>query len=257
VDHINRSFFFVLILIFSLGCKESSESTQSYIIDANGAIVRMDTSMKNIYLVFTGHEFADGFEVIRETLSKHNIKAAFFFTGDFYRTPSFKELINILKEDGHYLGAHSDKHLLYCTWEKRDSLLVNKDEFVKDLKDNYYEMTIYGIKKEDALYFMPPYEWYNLEISKWTKEIGLTLFNFSGGTSSNQDWTYPELGKSCISSDTIFNRILLYEKEYGMNGFIFLSHIGTDPRRTDKFYYKLDSLIGILQDKGYTFKRID
>jgi peptidoglycan/xylan/chitin deacetylase (PgdA/CDA1 family) len=257
MNQIRRPILFAGILICWFACNTNHELTESLIIDDHGAIVRMDTTKNNIYLVFTGHEFADGFDVIRETLAEHDIKAAFFFTGDFYRNPSFNKLINILKQDGHYLGAHSDKHLLYCTWEKRDSLLVSKAEFVKDLKDNYKEMARFGIKREEALFFMPPYEWYNLEISKWTEEMGLTLFNFTGGTSANQDWTYPELGKTYISSDSIFNRILNYEKTYGMNGFILLSHIGTDPRRTDKFYYKLDSMIGILKHKGYSFKGID
>ena len=162
-----------------------------------------------------------------------------------------------MKTEGHYLGAHSDKHLLYCTWEKRDSLLVSQEVFNKDVLDNYEEMEKFGIAKEDALYFMPPFEWYNLEISKWTSQLGLTLFNFTGGTSSNQDWTYPELGKAYISSDTIFKRIIMYEEDRGMNGFIFLSHIGTDPRRTDKFYHKLDQLIEYLMDKGYSFSRIE
>jgi len=249
--------FIFIIFLYCLGCADKAKQAEPYVIDDHGAIVRMDTTKKEIFLVFTGHEFADGFEVISATLSKHDIKGAFFFTGDFYRKTSFKELIQSLKKDGHYLGAHSDKHLLYCTWEKRDSLLVSKSEFRTDLENNYKEMSYYGIKKENAIYFMPPYEWYNLEISKWTAEMDLKLFNFSGGTSSNQDWTYPELGKSYISSDTIFNRILRYEEKYGMNGFILLSHIGTDHRRTDKFYYKLDSLIEMLKDKGYSFKRID
>jgi peptidoglycan/xylan/chitin deacetylase (PgdA/CDA1 family) len=146
---------------------------------------------------------------------------------------------------------------LYCTWEKRDSLLVSHEVFNKDVLDNYAEMEKFGITKDDAPYYMPPYEWYNLEISDWTSQIGLTLFNFSGGTSSNQDWTYPELGSTYISSDTIFNRVIRYEEAHGMNGFIFLSHIGTDPRRTDKFYNKLDELIGYLKEKGYSFSRID
>jgi len=246
-----------IIPFFFFGCIDKPEYSSLYVIDDHGAIVRMDTTKKEIFLVFTGHEFADGFEVIHASLKKHNIKAAFFFTGDFYRNPSFEGLIHTLKEDGHYLGAHSDKHLLYCTWEKRDSLLVSSSEFRIDLENNYKEMAKYGIEKEDALFFMPPYEWYNREISKWTTEMGLKLFNFTGGTSSNQDWTYPELGKSYISSDTIFNRILTYERRYGMNGFILLSHIGTDPRRTDKFYNSLDNLIENLQDIGYSFRRID
>jgi peptidoglycan/xylan/chitin deacetylase (PgdA/CDA1 family) len=240
-----------------MGCDEKKDVNRNYIVDEHGAIVRMDTTKKTIYLVFTAHEFADGYSVIHETLSRHNIKASFFFTGDFYRTPEFRDLIRELKSEGHYIGAHSDKHLLYCTWEKRDSLLVSQEVFNKDVLDNYAEMEKFAIKKDDAPYYMPPYEWYNLEISNWTSQLGLTLFNFSGGTSSNQDWTYPELGRTYISSDTIFNRVMRYEKDHGMNGFIFLSHIGTDPRRTDKFYNKLDGLIGYLKEKGYSFSRID
>jgi peptidoglycan/xylan/chitin deacetylase (PgdA/CDA1 family) len=257
MNHLSRVIFYYLLLIFSANCNKNQVSTGTYTIDEHGAIIRMDTTKKIIYLVFTGHEFADGFQVIRKSLSRYNIKASFFFTGDFYRTLSFKGMIDTLILDGHYLGAHSDKHLLYCTWDKRDSLLVTKDEFEKDVLDNYSEMERFGISKNEALFFMAPYEWYNLQISEWTKDLGLTLFNFTGGTSSNQDWTYPELGKSYISSDTIFQRVLRYEKKYGMNGFIFLSHIGTDPRRMDKFYNYLDDLIKILMEKGYTFKRID
>jgi peptidoglycan/xylan/chitin deacetylase (PgdA/CDA1 family) len=252
-----RYTFFYLLLILSTGCDDKKDVTPNYIVDEHGAIVRMDTTKKTIYLVFTAHEFADGYSVIRETLSRHDIKASFFFTGDFYRADKFRELIQELKSEGHYLGAHSDKHLLYCTWEKRDSLLVSQEIFNKDVLDNYAEMEKLGITKDDAPYYMPPYEWYNLEISKWTSQLGLILFNFSGGTSSNQDWTYPELGRTYISSDTIFNRVIRYEEVHGMNGFIFLSHIGTDPRRTDKFYNKLDKLIGYLKEKGYSFSRIN
>ena len=42
-----------------------------------------------------------------------------------------------------------------------------------------------------------------------------------------------------------------------MNGFILLIHIGTDPGRTDKFYYLLPELISELKGKGYRFVRID
>jgi hypothetical protein len=38
-----------------------------------------------------------------------------------------------------------------------------------------------------------------------------------------------------------------------MNSYIFLTHFGTDPRRTDKFYDKLDSVLTGLGKRGYTF----
>ena len=208
-----------------------------------------------IHLVFTGHEFADGGEIIQSVLSRHGVKASFFFTGDFYRNEKFAGLIASLKRGGHYLGAHSDKHLLYCTWEKRDSLLVTKEQLQKDILDNYKEMSRFGISQNDAKYFMPPFEWYNDSISAWTRQLGLILVNFTPGTYSNADWTHPELGKQYLSSDTILARILRYEegKPHGLNGFLLLTHIGTDPRRKDRFYLRLDSLITSLLRKGYRF----
>jgi endoglucanase len=220
-----------------------------------GGIVRMDSEKKEIQLVFTGHEFGDGLETVRRVLLKHHIHGAFFFTGDFYRNPRFRNIIKELKEDGNYLGAHSNKHLLYASWTNRDSTLVTREEFISDLRANYAEMRKFGIQKDAARYFLPPFEWYNDDISRWCKELGLTLVDFTSGTSSNQDWTYPALGRRYVCSDTILNRILFYEKTKpnGLNGFILLTHPGTDPRRQDKFYNKLDQLITILQKRGYRF----
>ena len=72
-------------------------------------------------------------------------------------------------------------------------------------------MARFGIKKDDAKFFLPPYEWYNKDISRWAKEIGLTLVDFTPGTSSNQDWSYPALGKGYYSSDKIYSNIINYE----------------------------------------------
>src|SRR5687767_10654725 len=64
------------------------DSTKKLIADSHGAIIRGDVSKKEIALVLTGDEFADGGKTIRETLGKHNIKAAFFLTGNFYSNPA-------------------------------------------------------------------------------------------------------------------------------------------------------------------------
>jgi len=220
-----------------------------------GGIIRTDRTKRQIHLVFTGHEFADGGSVIQEVLRKHSIKASFFLTGDFYRNPQFADLLSALKKDGHYLGAHSDKHLLYCSWEKRDSLLVTREVFCRDVIDNYREMERFGIKRTDAGFFMPPFEWYNDTISAWTKELGFALINFTPGTYSNADWTHPELGNQYLSTDTIYARILRFERSRpdGLSGFLLLTHIGTDPRRQDKFYSRLDELVTTLKSKGYRF----
>lgn len=235
---------------------------------SHGGIIRGDRSKKEIYLVFTGHEFADGGEIILGTLKKHKIKASFFFTGDFYRNENFSGLIKKLKRDGHYLGAHSDRHLLYCDWNNRDSLLLTKEEFTEDLKNNYKEMEKFGIRPSDAKFFMPPFEWYNETIVDWCEELGLTLINFTPGTYSNADYTTPDLPANLkltrqagmnnyLSSDDIFNQIMNFEKHNTMNGNILLLHIGTHPYRNDKFHMKLDSLLKELKSKGYSFKPID
>ncbi|MBK8882276.1 MAG: glycoside hydrolase family 9 protein [Bacteroidales bacterium] len=219
-----------------------------------GAVVRMDSTAKDIYLCFTAHEFTDGFDHVTRTLNNHKIKASFFFTGDFCRTPANKKIIEKLKTDGHYIGAHSDKHLLYCSWENRDSLLVTKDEFLSDLKNNYKELDRLGVSKTRAQIFLPPYEWYNDSISLWTSESGLKLVNNSSGTITNQDWTFPDKGKPYFSSDSLMKNFLAYEKNRGMNGYIMLIHPGTDPRRTDKFYLQLDSVLNYLESRNYSFR---
>jgi len=246
-------------LVYLLAAEEHKSSDKRKLTISQGAITRGDITKKKIALVFTGDEFADGGSVIRKTLNKQNIKASFFLTGKFYDNPKFKSLIVGLKQDGHYLGAHSDQHLLYCAWTKRDSLLVTQKQFSDDLKNNYLKMRKFGILKKDALFFLPPYEWYNKKIAEWTLEEGLQLVNFTPGTRSNADYTYPEQGAQYVNSDKIHQSILDYEVKdpKGLNGFILLVHIGTDQRRTDKYYMQLDNLITALKTKGYSFERVD
>lgn len=230
----------------------------AFAMDA-GAIVRGDTSRAEIALVFTGDSFAEGMESIRRDLAATSTPASFFFTGNFYRNPDFAEGILGLRADGHYLGAHSDRHLLYCTWEDRDSLLVTREEFERDLLDNYAEMARFGIARDEARFYLPPYEWYNETIAAWTREMGLQLVNFTPGTRSNADYTTPDLGERYVDSQTIYRSILDYEEHdtAGMNGFILLVHVGAGPDRTDKFYDRLAPLLAELKDRGYTFVRID
>ncbi len=207
-------------------------------------------------LVFTGDEFADGGMTIADALKQQGIKASFFFTGRFYRNKAFKRIIRRLQKDGHYLGAHSNDHLLYNDWNNRDSLLVTKEVFTKDLQKNYETMLALGISKKEAHFYLPPYEWYNDTIATWTKELGLQLINFTPGTLSHADYTTPD-AKNYRSSDVIFNSITEYEKRRGLNGFILLLHIGTDSKRTDKFYSRLPQLLSYIKQQQYEVVRID
>ena len=244
----------LLLACFMHGHGQQTSSVQ-YL---HGAMVRGDTSKMELALVFTGDEYADGGLHIARVLDQHGIKGSFFFTGKFYRNPDFAAIIGQLRENGHYLGAHSDRHLLYCDWNNRDSLLVTREEFEEDLRNNYEAMRPFSITREDAPYFLPPFEWYNDSISAWTSAMGLQLVNFTHGTLSHADYTVPGT-PPYRSSQAIYRSILEYEygQKSGLNGFLLLSHIGTDPQRTDKFYLEMENLILSLRDRGYRFLRID
>ncbi|MBK8041348.1 MAG: glycoside hydrolase family 9 protein [Haliscomenobacter sp.] len=232
-----------------------SRDLERGIREAQGAVVRGDLSRKEVFLFFTGHDAADGAAMIQKTLRKEKVAASFFFTGDFLRR--FPKETRSLKKAGHYIGPHSDKHLLYCSWENRDSLLVTKDGFISDLKANYTELEKLGIAKEAAPYFIPPFEWYNQTVAQWSAGAGVKLINFTPGTGTNADYTWPELANYRSSAD-ILQRILDAEKKQdtGLNGAYLLLHIGTDARRKDKFYPYLGPLIRELKARGYTFGQL-
>ena len=191
-------------------------------------------------------------------MNKEKIKASFFLTGRFYKKPAFKKIVQQLKSQGNYLGPHSNQHLLYCDWNNRDSLLVAREDFTNDLLTNLDIMHGQGINTLHVKYFLPPYEWYNDSIAKWTEDLGLQLINYSPGTVSAADYTTP-VDKNYRTSDVIYNSIVKYEQSHpaGLNGFILLMHIGTDSKRTDKLYYQLPQLCRYLRQKGYRFKTID
>jgi peptidoglycan/xylan/chitin deacetylase (PgdA/CDA1 family) len=253
-------FSHLLIVNSALSQTKSDYDSSQYknFIYSHGGIIRGDSAKKEIALVFTGDSYADGADHIIKVLKEENVKASFFFTGNFYRNKNFKNVIKILKTDNHYLGAHSDNHLLYCVWEKRDSTLITNEEFREDMLNNYKEMEKFGVSVNDAKYFLPPYEWYNNAISKWTEDLGLILINFTPGTKSNADYTTPDMA-NYISSGEIHKSILEYESsnKNGLNGFILLIHLGTAPERIDKYYFYLEDLIKELKKKNYSFKRIN
>lgn len=223
-----------------------------------GGITRGDKRSKRMSLVFTGDQFAEGGAAIADALAKHNVKASFFLTGRLYRTRANRQIVERLKREGHYLGPHSDAHLLYADWNDRNKTLVTREQFERDLNDNFAAMRPFGVDRKQVLYFMPPYEWYNRQISDWTEAMGYRIVNFTPGTRSNADYTTDD-DKNYISSDAIMARIKEYEAKdpNGLNGFILLTHIGSGPKRTDKFHDRIGELIEWLKSKNYEPVRVD
>ena len=104
------------------------------VYDEFGAIRRMNPDQKRVYLVFTGDVNFEGVPTVLKTLKKHGIKASWFLTGNCVRTNP-KQVKAIMKA-GHYIGPHSDKHLLYAEWDADRKSLVTPQEIREDLVAN-------------------------------------------------------------------------------------------------------------------------
>ena len=224
-----------------------------------GCIIRGSRSDRLLSLVFTGHEYGEGASAILDALTDKKINASFFLTGAYLAHTQYNESVKRMVEEGHYLGPHSDAHLLYCSWDKTKQTLVSKATFLADLTANQQKIARQHPGTQNlSRFFLPPYEHFNSEIARWTAEAGYTLINYTPGTLSHADYT-EEGASNFVSSEAIFNSILAYESRnpQGLNGFILLMHVGAGPRRADKFYLRLPALLDILAAKGYRFVRVD
>jgi peptidoglycan/xylan/chitin deacetylase (PgdA/CDA1 family) len=224
----------------------------------DGAIVRGPTETRQLALVFTGHEFAEGAPTILDALARRRVKASFFLTGTFLRDPGKAPLVARMVRDGHYVGAHSDAHLLYAPWTGPKVTLVSREAFTADLERNLEALQPFGVPRAQARFFLPSYEWYTEEIAAWTRAAGLTLVCHTPGTRSNADYT-EEGTPQFVPTDVIFESILRREREdpHGLNGFLLLLHVGAGPGRTDKFHRRFGELADALAARGYTFARVD
>lgn len=250
-------FFFLLYTVFFLSPAQAQTTGKRTF--HQGAVVRGDSTKREVALVFTADATGEGLSHIRKTLQKEKLKGGFFFTGRFYRDPGFQKEIRRLARDGHYVGPHSDQHLLYCDWQKRDSLLVTNDSFRIDMVHNLEAMKKAKLPVSKPQLFIPPFEWWNNSIAQWSAAEGLQLLSFTPGIRTNVDYTWPELGTAYKSSEWILNwlRENLATNANLFNGAIVLIHAGTDQRRRDKLYNRLAEIIRSFKAAGFQLKRID
>lgn len=218
-----------------------------------GGINRFNPDNKQVTIIFTGHQYADGYKKIRSTLNRHKVKASFFFSGDFMRKAGNARKIKKLKDDGHYIGSATNHYEQLADWNGIPSANMRKTSFLNDLKENYAALKKLGISKQQAPFFNPPFELYNDSISKWCKDAGIYLVRSTPGTYSNLDYTFPEMRENYYSTKEIMDRIMQVERSSGLNGYILQFHFGTNPGRKDKLYNSLSTIIGSLKNAGYQF----
>jgi len=225
-----------------------------------GGIVRGPRDHKKIALEFTAAFYADGGKVVLDELRKRKIKASFFLAGNFYRTPEFKPLLARMIAEGHYVGPHSDRHLLYASWDDPPRLLVTKSEFKADLEDNLALLAKKGISRESARFFVPPFEHYTPEICDWARQEDMTLINYTTqGIRLPADYR-ADNDPEFATVDEMFGTVYKAEETdpHGLNGFFLLMHLGYGPNRTRELLYnRLGEFLDKLSSRGYSFVRVD
>lgn len=247
--------FFTLIYIFFF-IQPTISIAQNTVKDGQGATVRLNNGSKVIHLIFSADSAFEGAPIIIKALDNNNIKASFFFTGNCLRLKEHENVIKEIISKGHYVGGHSDKHILYAPWDNRQQSLVTKDSLLIDLQKNMQELANFGIGTDQINYYLPPYEWYNKENVEWIEtSSGQTVINFTSGLSTAADYTTPDM-KNYRSSNELISQLLFFEENQGLNGSIILIHPGTHESRTDKLYLRLNEIITTLKERGYHFDRL-
>ncbi len=234
--------------------QKAGQDQAKMVTDSQGAIVQKDIDKKVIRLIFSADVAFEGAPFILKTLDKHNIKGSFFLTGNCLRTKEHEDIIKQLIKKGHYVGAHSDKHILYASWDDRQHTLVSPDSLVQDLRRNMYELARVGVDTSKVNYYLPPSEWCNTENVKLIELEGQKVINFTPGIRTAADYTTPDM-KNYKSSQELIDLLYAFEKEQGLNGAVILIHPGTHKDRKDKLYLHLDEIVRNLKSKGYTFDR--
>lgn len=237
------------------GQLQTGVATDRNVYEPEGGIIQGDPKQKRVCLVFTADDMADGADEIISTLKRSGIKAGFFFTGRFLET--YPSVVRRLVADGHYVGSHSYGHLQYAPWSCRDSLLVTRQQFEADMAKSFEALARFGISKQSAPYFIPPYEYYNSTIAAWARQLGLQVINYTPGTGTNQDYTTPQMGAAYRSSRTLLSDLFGYERAHTLCGHFIMVHLGTFRERTDKFYHHLPQVVSRLRKRGYTFVGVE
>ncbi|MBX3729734.1 MAG: polysaccharide deacetylase family protein [Candidatus Sumerlaeia bacterium] len=222
------------------------------------AIVRGSRDEKVIALMFTGGSWGDGTMDILDTLEERGILGSFYFTGEFLANPENQAALRRMIATGHTVGAHGHGHLLYAPWEDRSQTLVTQEDFTEDLLLNMAALEALGVSRERSIWWVAPYEWYNRQHVEWSLAIGMRLFNFSPGTVSHTDYTESD-APNFRTNDTIYRSIVDFEANQpdGLNGFVLFTHVGSSPKRLEKFHTRLPELLDHLLAKGYRFVLVE
>jgi len=254
-----------LAIVAGCGSRSATRAPQLDLVkDQYGVTHRINPHEKSVYLIFTGHvsqdddgyfENFDGAEFVVKTLAEHGAKGSFFPTGVCFNVEKYKQVFRDIVDQGHYLSGHSYIHLLLCAYEDRNKNLVTLDSIAADNVKMEYELQKLGLTKEQYVWLVPPYEYYNQFSADAYRSLGYKLANPTEGLETSMDWMGPE-DPQYHSAAQLINNIWEFEKEHTLNGAIILIHAMNYPVRTDEDrpYTYLGEIITKLKNMGYGFK---
>lgn len=255
-----------LMLLFFITSCGNQPSIPTFVTDEYGVVEKINPGKKEVYLVFTAHyshsdsgyfENFDGLVPVLNTLKEKGVKGSFFPTGVCFDVEKYKEPVQRIIDEGHYLSSHSYAHLLLCDENDRNISLVSADSIRADFAIMEEKLEGLGLTKDQFCWLIPPYETYNAESVAVMKELGYKLVNPTSGFLTGMDWTAP--GDSNYHSIyMIMDNLWKYEEENTFNGVVLLIHAMNYPCRTDadRPYTYLGEIIDKLTEKGYTFKTL-
>ena len=257
-----------LATVFGCGGSRSAQPQEELILDLVkdqfGVVHKINPHEKSVYFIFTGHysqdddgyfENFDGAEFVLNTMAEHGVKGSFFPTGVVFQVERYQQVIRDIIDQGHYLSGHSFIHILLASYDDRNVNLATFDSIANDNVKMENELQRFGLTKEQYVWMVPPYEYYNQFSADAYRTLGYKLANPTEGLNTSADWMGPEHPRY-YSAEQLINNIWEFEKEHTLNGAIILIHAMDYPNRTDEDrpYRHLGNVITRLKSLGYDFK---
>lgn len=225
------------------------------VYDRYRAMVRHNIDRPVIYLIFSADSMFEGAPAALDAMADKGIKGNFFFTGNFLSRPENNAIINRVIDDGHYVGGHSNRHILLADWDRDRTPLVTTDSMIADVQANLEHLANFGINRASAGWFLPPFEWIGPQQADCLRDsLGLEIINPTPAIETYRDYTTPDMAEY-KSSDEMIKQLFSHEQAEGLNGSIIIFHLGTQDVRTDKLYNHLPEILDSLSSLGYRFAR--
>lgn len=226
------------------------------VFDSYDVMVGHNTDRPVVYLIFSADSMFEGAPKALDALDERGIKANFFFTGNFLERPENESIVRRVIDSHHYVGGHSNRHILLADWAKGRPILVPEDSMLADIRANLKTLATFGIEADSCRWFLPPFEWIGPGQAKvLTDSLGLRIINPSPGIQTYRDYTTPDMAEYA-SSDSIINQLFDFERRNSLNGSFVIIHLGTQDMRTDKFYDHMPMVLDSLSSLGYSFERL-